>query len=173
MLSVEISGRGNFDRIQEPPIEKTSEWRSYSPEVTFQSKNELSLEGTKRFDYVFIARESGQLQLPKIAFSYLDPQTGEYTELISPPIKVDSPNQEVQNSEISAPVEVLVTNKDDGSLQLTRSLSPEEARYFDIQAKAASIKLYLILGSLNYYLGNVLAFIILLLLGLHYENAAN
>ena len=169
MLSVEISGRGNFDRIQEPPIEKTSEWRSYSPEVTFQSKNKLSLEGTKRFDYVFIARESGQLQLPKIAFSYLDPQTGEYTELISPPIKVEvSPNQEVQNSEISAPVEVLVTNKDDGSLQLTRSLSPEEAlltlAYRQKQPPSNSTS---ILGSLNYYLGNVLAFIILLLLGLH------
>ena len=169
MLSVEISGRGNFDRIQEPPIEKTSEWRSYSPEVTFQSKNELSLEGTKRFDYVFIARESGQLQLPKIAFSYLDPQTGEYTELISPPIKVEvSPNQEVQNSEISAPVEVLVTNEDDGSLQLTRSLSPEEAlltlAYRQKQPPSNSTS---ILGSLNYYLGNVLAFVILLLLGLH------
>ncbi|MEC7609721.1 MAG: BatD family protein [Verrucomicrobiota bacterium] len=169
MLSVEISGRGNFDRIQEPPIEKTSEWRSYSPEVTFQSKNELSLEGTKRFDYVFIARESGQLQLPKIAFSYLDPQTGEYTELISPPIKVEvSPNQEVQNSEISAPVEVLVTNKDDGSLQLTRSLSPEEALLtLAYRQKLPPSNSTSILGSLNYYLGNVLAFIILLLLGLH------
>lgn len=170
MLSVEISGRGNFDRIQGPPIEKTSEWRSYSPEVTFQSKNALSLEGTKRFDYVFIARESGQLQLPKIAFSYLDPQTGEYIELISPTIQVEvSPNQVAQSSEISSPAEVLVTNTDDdGSLQLTRSLSPEEALLtLEYRQKQPPSNSTSILGSLNYYLGNVLAVITLVLLGLH------
>ncbi|PDH28415.1 MAG: hypothetical protein CNC89_04795 [Puniceicoccaceae bacterium MED-G31] len=170
MLSVEISGRGNFERIQEPPIKKTPEWRSYTPEISFQAKDKLSLEGTKRFDYIFIPRQSGQLELPTISFSFLDPQTGEYTELISPPIKVEvSPNQAVQSSEISAPAEVLVTNKDDdGSLQLTRSLSPEEAlltlAYRQKQPPSYSTS---ILKSLNYYLGNLLAFITLLLLGLH------
>lgn len=170
MLSVEISGRGNFERIQEPPIEKTSEWRSYSPEVTFQSNNELSLEGTKRFDYIFIPRQSGQLQLPTISFSFLDPQTGEYTELISPPIKIEvSPNQAVQRSEISSPEEMMITNKEENdSLQLTRSLSPEEALLtLEYRQKQPPSNSTSILGSLNYYLGNVLALITLLLLGLY------
>ena len=172
MLSVEISGRGNFDRIQEPPIEETSEWRNYSPEVTFQSKDELTLEGTKRFDYIFIPRQSGMQELPKIAFSFFDPQTEEYTELISPPIKIEvGPNQAVQKGEISSPEETLVVDiKDNESLQLSRTLSPEEALLtLEYRQKEPLPQSAEILRSLNYYLANILAFITLLMTGLYLQ----
>ena len=42
MLSVEIMGIGNFDRIQGPPMPEMPEWRSYEPESSFLAKDSLS-----------------------------------------------------------------------------------------------------------------------------------
>ena len=78
MLSVEIMGIGNFDRIQGPPMPEMPEWRSYEPESSFLAKDSLSLEGTKRFDYVFIPLQAGPLRLPEVVFSFLNPQTSDY-----------------------------------------------------------------------------------------------
>ncbi|WPJ97483.1 BatD family protein [Coraliomargarita algicola] len=91
MLSVEITGNGNFDRINGPIIPQIDEWRTYAPESQFQPHSaESTLRGTKRFDYVMIPNHDGNIQIPSIAFAYFDAKNKRYTELSSPaiPIKV-------------------------------------------------------------------------------------
>ncbi len=89
MLSVKITGRGNFDRINGPEMPKSSDWRSYSPESHMEPDASDPLRGIKRFDYVFIPQTSGALMLPEVKFSYFDPETKEYVELKAPPIQVE------------------------------------------------------------------------------------
>ena len=90
MLSVEISGSGNFDRINGPTIPETAQWRSYEPESNFQSRSGGSaLLGTKRFDYVMIPKQAGALEIPEIHFAYFEPETQRYTQLSSPAIEIE------------------------------------------------------------------------------------
>ena len=90
MLSVEISGSGNFDRINGPTIPETAQWRSYEPESNFQSRSGGSaLLGTKRFDYVMIPKQAGTLEIPEIRFAYFEPETQRYTQLSSPAIEIE------------------------------------------------------------------------------------
>jgi hypothetical protein len=90
MLSVEISGSGNFDRINGPTISETADWRSYEPESNFQSRSAGSaLLGTKRFDYVMIPKQAGILEIPEIRFAYFEPVAERYTQLSSPTIEIE------------------------------------------------------------------------------------
>ena len=90
MLSVEISGSGNFDRINGPTILETADWRSYEPESNFQPRAAgNTLLGTKRFDYVMIPKQAGTLEIPEIRFAYFEPETERYTQLSSPTIEIE------------------------------------------------------------------------------------
>ena len=90
MLSVEISGNGNFDRINGPTIPETADWRSYEPESNFQPRIAGSaLLGTKRFDYVMIPKQAGALEIPEMRFAYFEPGTQRYTQLSSPAIEIE------------------------------------------------------------------------------------
>ncbi|MDA9591983.1 BatD family protein [bacterium] len=90
MLSVEISGSGNFDRINGPTIPKTTHWRSYEPESNFQSRSTgTDLLGTKRFDYIMVPKQAGILKIPEIRFAYFEPETERYIQLSSPTIEIE------------------------------------------------------------------------------------
>ena len=90
MLSVEISGNGNFDRINGPTIPETADWRSYEPESNFQPRIvDSALLGTKRFDYVMIPKQAGTLEIPEMRFAYFEPGTQRYTQLSSPAIEIE------------------------------------------------------------------------------------
>ncbi len=90
MLSIEISGKGNFDRINGPTIPKADDWRSYDPESKFQPRSANNvLHGTKRFDYVMIPNKAGKLQIPEVEFAYFDPKAKHYITLSSPRIPIE------------------------------------------------------------------------------------
>lgn len=90
MLSVEISGSGNFDRINAPTIPETPNWRSYEPESNFQPRSAGSaLLGIKRFDYVMIPKQAGTLEIPEVRFAYFEPEAERYIELSPPAIEIE------------------------------------------------------------------------------------
>ena len=124
MLSLKLSGRGNFDRIKGPELPKTRGWRNYQPEAAFEVDDPQALTGVKRFDYVFIPEQAGSLKLPEVSFSFFDPQTEEYVELTSPALTV-----KVAPSNRPA-IATAPTESDDQdaapAINLTKALSPEE-----------------------------------------------
>jgi hypothetical protein len=160
---MEIIGSGNFDRIQGPAMPERSEWRSYPPESSFQAKDTLSLEGTKRFDYVFIPRTSGELLLPEVAFSFLDPQSGNYVELKSPPLKVEVRANPSLPSQ-STPLPIITSQAESASengIELTRALTPEEALLtLDYRQQPAAARSATLLQSATYYLANAALLVI-------------
>ncbi|TVP81671.1 MAG: protein BatD, partial [Puniceicoccaceae bacterium] len=89
MLSLEISGQGNFDRINGPTPPEGPDWRSYAPEARFQPRaDNTPTRGTKRFDYMLIPQRAGALLIPEMKFAYFDPESKSYVELVAPPIEI-------------------------------------------------------------------------------------
>lgn len=124
MLSLKLSGRGNFDRIKGPEMPKTKGWRNYKPESTYEPNDSQSLKGMKRFDYVFIPEKAGSLKLPEVKFSFFDPKVEKYVELSSPALTVKvAPSDRPVIATAATP-----TEDDDSALEinLTKALSPEE-----------------------------------------------
>ena len=81
-MAVEISGHGNFDRLQEPKINcNNSDWRTYSPKAVFESDDFLGFTGKMRYEFVIVPLKSGELTLPEIEFVYFDTTTGEFITL--------------------------------------------------------------------------------------------
>ena len=125
MLSVELKGRGNFSRIEGPSFPETATWRIYDPEATFEPSDELGLRGRKRFDYIFMPEQHGELELPQTDFSYFDPTAAEYVTLKAPPIPIQveaAPNQAAPPAAPSSPVQTNTSN-----FELSRNLTAEEA----------------------------------------------
>lgn len=128
MLSVEVKGRGNFDRIQGPPLPEDAHWRSYPPESDFEADDDLGLRGTKRFDYVITPQTPGTLRFPPVKFAYFDPVDQTYTELVSRSITVEVAESDTpapspapdREADADAPTEA-------DAPELERTLSPEEA----------------------------------------------
>lgn len=78
-LSVTISGSGNFKGMKEPKINFPPEFEVYPP------KNESSykvsgnnLKGEIKYEYVFVPLETGSYTLPKVEFTYFNPESKTY-----------------------------------------------------------------------------------------------
>lgn len=124
MLSLKLSGSGNFDRIKGPELPKARGWRNYDPESTFEPNESQPLKGMKRFDYIFIPEKAGSLKLPEVKFSYFDPTAEKYVELSSPALTV-----KVAPSNRPAITTTATTTEDIDAapeINLTKQLSPEE-----------------------------------------------
>jgi len=126
MLSLEISGAGNFDRIGDPLFPESADWRSYDPEPSFQPRSaDNVLRGTKRFDYVLIPNRAGTLQIPRINFTYFEPAEQRYTELSAPPISIEVTPSNLPPS--AAPSASITAPLSPPALPMQKELSMEEA----------------------------------------------
>lgn len=124
MLSLLVSGAGNFNRIEAPNIPETPVWRSYEPEAKLEVSPNNPLKGVKRFDYVFIPQQAGKQMLPEIEFSFFDPDEKKYVSLRTPPMKVDvGPSLQPQTTVPKSMQTVQTIDPLDARSQL----SPEEA----------------------------------------------
>jgi hypothetical protein len=81
-IKVEISGRGNFDRVNAPAMSDENGWHSYPPSANFKQDDDAGLSGTKNFEMVVSPNETKQ-SLPPLAFTYFDPLKEKYVTLQS------------------------------------------------------------------------------------------
>jgi len=81
-LTMTVSGEGNFDRVQTPQLQKAKGWKSYSPSSEFL-KDGSENRGKKVFEQALVAKDENLREIPEVAFSYFDPKTESYKELIS------------------------------------------------------------------------------------------
>ncbi len=126
MLSLKVAGQGNFDRISGPALAESKDWRSYKPESSMEPTGANSMQGVKRFDYVFIPQAAGKRMLPEVTFSYFDPEDKEYVELSAPPIAVTvAPSLQPQMS--ATPTPAKVSEQATPTTNLNKTLTPEEA----------------------------------------------
>jgi hypothetical protein len=96
-LSLQVSGRGNFDTMSPPTLTETDGWRTYAPKEKFQPDDTVGSAGTKTFEFKIVAR-SNQTATPGAEFSYFDPRKKEYVTLRAAPQPVDAAGRETEEA---------------------------------------------------------------------------
>jgi hypothetical protein len=87
-LTMEISGTGNFDRVEAPIFPETSNWKTYSPTSDF-SEQGRNYAGTKIFEQAIVVRNRKITEIPSLSFSYFNPQEKRYLTKTSKAIAIN------------------------------------------------------------------------------------
>ncbi len=88
-LKVKIMGKGNVDLLESPKFNFPPDFEVYDPKISKNSKNTANgVTGSKTYEYLIIPRNPGDFKIPKISFSYFNPQTEHYESCTSPEFKI-------------------------------------------------------------------------------------
>lgn len=88
-LKVAITGRGNVNLLNAPPLSIPPAFEKYDPTVTDNiEKNSNPLSGSRTFQYALMPQQKGDYKLPPVEFSYFDPAAKAYKTLQSEPFEV-------------------------------------------------------------------------------------
>ena len=92
-LNLSIEGEGNLKTVFAPKLPDMPAWRVYDTIASVAEKKDGGIiRGTKTFKTILVPRASGNLTIPKLSFSFFDPQTRSYrTRTVGPiPLKVEA-----------------------------------------------------------------------------------
>ncbi len=81
-MTLRVTGRGNFDRMNAPALKDPAGWRTYPPSGAFEAKDEINYNGTKTFEFAVVP-ETQKTEMPVFQFSYFDPLAEKYVVLES------------------------------------------------------------------------------------------
>ena len=88
-LSVNIMGTGNLDTMPDPVWTEGPQWRAFDSEAAVNAQFiDGQIRGSRTYERVLVPTEAGDLVLPAIAFSYFNPQTGEYETKSTQPMPI-------------------------------------------------------------------------------------
>lgn len=85
-LSVEVSGRGNFDAVSMPTMKEHPEIRTYPPSEEFTPRGWGG--GRKIFNQGVIIKSSSVTEIPPLHLSYFDPKQQKYVTKSTAPLAV-------------------------------------------------------------------------------------
>lgn len=88
-LKLNITGRGNFDRVSAPSLESSEVWKTYKPSARFEAEDSAGYEGAKTFEMALVPQQSGKLEIPPLEFSFFDPEQKAYVTRATPPQSVE------------------------------------------------------------------------------------
>jgi hypothetical protein len=78
-LELQIKGKGNIPMINAPDIPWTTGVEAYDPQAKEEvHAEEAPLSGVKTFQYTFTARDTGNMVIPPVRFSFFDPASQSY-----------------------------------------------------------------------------------------------
>ena len=87
---VRVSGRGNINTVQTPPPAAMEDFRIYDSASSANVRKErLVVEGEKTTETVLVPRKPGTYTIPPLEFSFFDPKTESYRELLTSEHKLD------------------------------------------------------------------------------------
>ena len=97
-LTMTVSGQGNFDRVQSPQLQKVDGWKTYTASSEFL-KDGSDNRGKKVFEQAIVAKAAKITEIPAVTFSYFDPDSGSYQDLVSSPIPLQVQSVETRKME--------------------------------------------------------------------------
>ncbi|HYE55669.1 MAG TPA: BatD family protein, partial [Chitinophagaceae bacterium] len=78
-LLVEIRGKGNIPMINAPAVNWPDAVQAYDPSAKEDIQPEKApLTGTKHFEYIFTAKDTGDITIPAVKFAFFDPVSQSY-----------------------------------------------------------------------------------------------
>jgi hypothetical protein len=84
-LTMTISGKGNFDRVDAPLLSEDPKWKTYPPSIEFKQEDNAT-QGRKKFEQAMVVKDDSVTEIPAISFTFFDPTAEKYVTLTSPPI---------------------------------------------------------------------------------------
>jgi hypothetical protein len=84
-MKLTIRGRGNFDRIEQPPLAEPDGWTTYAAKQQFEPSDSLGAEGVKTFELP-VTPNAAKNTMPVFAFSFFDVDAGKYVTLKNAPV---------------------------------------------------------------------------------------
>lgn len=106
VLSLKLSGKGNFQALKGPQLTETQGWRTYPPADRFEAADVFGWKGVKTFETTMIAQQA-VMATPGSSFSYFDPVTTKYVTLTTKPL----PLEMLAGASISTPVSTPTPSK--------------------------------------------------------------
>lgn len=76
VLTIQISGKGNFNQFTAPKYPSTSAYQVSTPNIKDQLTS--GIQGVRLLQYTIIPKVKGEIKLPSFKFSWLDSKTGKY-----------------------------------------------------------------------------------------------
>jgi hypothetical protein len=88
-LHVVVKGKGNLPVVTAPTVDWPSGVDAFDPTAKEDvNKGVVPMSGSKSFDYIFTARDSGSYMIPAINLSYFDPSSQTYKTANSEPLEL-------------------------------------------------------------------------------------
>lgn len=84
-----VEGKGNFIQVPAPEIEWPAGIEGFAAVVKDSlDPSKMPLSGKRQFRYGFVSTAAGTYQLPKVRFSFFDPDSNRYRSLVTDQIEV-------------------------------------------------------------------------------------
>lgn len=89
-LKTKIAGTGNIMMIEAPEIVFPENFEVYDPqEKEYISKKHTKINGTKKYNYLFIPKKPGEFKIDSIPFTFFNLATKKYKTIYSENIKIN------------------------------------------------------------------------------------
>jgi len=89
-VTVQIQGRGNMKTMAVPPLKDIDGFKVYeSGSSSNISKDDYTVSGSKKYEYVLVPKVEGNKQIPALRISYFDPVDKRYKTAKTSPIILD------------------------------------------------------------------------------------
>ena len=151
-LTITISGTGNLQHVEAPSIEFPSDFDVTDPKITDDINTRgNNVTGSRTFEYIIIPREAGDFTIPAASFSFFDSKSRSYKTLTSEEysVKVEKGNGGGMSSISSEQKDIKFLSEDIHYIKTGgKAFYPIRKEFF---------------GSLWFYVGMILPFILLLL----------
>jgi len=85
-LTVTMSGTGNIRSLVPPPWPTIAGIRRYDPKVTTELSTDVPLGGTRKYAFLVIPEQQGELTIAPHRLDFFDPSTGRYESVSTEPI---------------------------------------------------------------------------------------
>lgn len=89
-ITLKLNGTGDFPLIEAPKIQLPVAFEQYDTKISDAITNTVKgTNGTRTYEYPFIARAEGKYVIPAVEIPYFDPTTGKYATLRSEEFQVE------------------------------------------------------------------------------------
>ncbi len=132
-LKMQVSGTGNFGRVQAPAFAGGTGWKTYPPSEKFTDLG--NGRGRKEFTMAVVPTTAAITRIPAVTFSFFDPDAGRYTTLRSDPIplQVDGGAENATAAAAPAPATTAATTRQSASPATVSGLAPIHTRLGDLE----------------------------------------
>jgi hypothetical protein len=102
-LTLQVRGRGNFDRLALMGLANAAGWKTYAPSAHFKPDDAIGYHGVKEFEQAVIPKDASRHELPPVSFCYFDPDVHSYVTVRTHPLPISVEPAQMAAISASAP----------------------------------------------------------------------